>query len=111
MASTNPARPERSAVPESLFSRLIIGPVIFVSFLVSLVLVDRETYSSIFGKGQPGGGYYHSHQRKLAKTEMDEAFQKRSKVLAGMCLLSGLAVGVIMWGLSIAWHALKQRQV
>ena len=110
MASANTARPEGSAVPESLFSRLIIGPVIFVSFLVSLVLVDRKTYSSIFGTGHGGGGYYHSHQRKLAKSEMDEAFQNRSKVLAGFCLLSGIAVAVIMWGLSIAWYAFRHAQ-
>lgn len=104
------AKPEGPAVPESLFSRLVIGPVVFVSFLISLLLVERKTYSSIFATGQNSNGYYHSHQRKLAKTDMDEAFQKRSTVLAGMCLLSGVAVAIAMWGISIAWYALRHTQ-
>lgn len=108
MPSAKSANPEGAAITESLFSKLIVGPVLFVSFLVSLLLVDRKTYSSIFGGSHDSHGYYHSHQRKLAKSEMDQAFEQRSKVVAGMCMLSGIAVAIVMWGISIGWHALRR---
>ena len=109
MASTKPSHADGAPIPESLFSRLIIGPVLFVSFLVSLLMVDRKTYSTIFGAGHKDShGYYHSHQRKLARTEMDEAFQQRSKVIAGMCMLSGIVLAIVMWAISLAWWYLRQ---
>lgn len=108
MSSRKPPTPEGAAITESLFSRLIVGPVLFVSFLLSLLLVDRKTYSSIFGGSYDSHGYYHSHQRKLAKSEMDQAYQQRSRVIAGMCMLSGIAVAIMMWGIAIGWHALSR---
>jgi hypothetical protein len=103
MTPTKSSTAESGPVAESLFSRLIVGPVLFVSFLVSLLLVDRKTYSSIFGAGHNNHEYYHSHQRKLAKSEMDEAFQKRSHVIAGLCMLSGIVVAVLLWAVSSVW--------
>lgn len=93
-----------AAAPESLFSRVIVGPVIFISFLISLLLVDRKIYASIFGPDHHDDhGYYHSHQRKLAKSEMDQAFQQRNRVIAGMCMASGVVVAVAMWAISAGW--------
>jgi hypothetical protein len=86
---------------ESLFSRLIVGPILFISFLLSLLLVDRKTSTSIFGAGHSSHEHYHSHQRKLARSEMDEAFQRRSRVIAGMCMVSGILVAVVLWAVSV----------
>ncbi|KPI45385.1 uncharacterized protein AB675_568 [Cyphellophora attinorum] len=98
-----------TASPESLISRLIIGPVLFISFLVSLFLVDKKIYTSIFGSDSKQGGYYHSHQRKLAKSEMDQAFQQKNRVIAGLCMASGVAVAVVLWGIGAAWMYLGRR--
>jgi hypothetical protein len=90
---------------EPLWNRLIIAPVLFISFLVSLVLIDRQTYGSVFGKAGSKDGYYHSHQRKLAKREMDNAFQIRSKVIAGMVMLSAVTLALFIWALESIWKA------
>ncbi len=105
---------------ESLLSRTILAPVLFLSFIISLLIVDRRTSSSILSprsspRGSPPGSpqaeeknehsYYHSHQRKLAKNAMDEAFAIRGKVIVGMCVLAGIgfvgtvALGVKVWSL------------
>lgn len=89
--------PETTA-SEPLFTRLILGPVLFVSFLVSLFLIDRQSYSRIFTRSGSEDGYYHSHQRKLAKREMDDAFQLRGKVIAAMCMAGALSLALFVWG-------------
>jgi len=95
---------EANPVVESLFSRVIIAPVLFISFLVSLVVIDRQTSGTVFGKSGGKDGYYHSHQRKLAKREMDSAYQMRSKVIAGMALLSAVMLAVCAWTLEVTWN-------
>ena len=91
-------------VAESLFGRLVVAPFLFVSFLISLVLIDRQTSGTVFGKPAGKSDYYHSHQRKLAKREMDNAFQMRSKVLAGMVVLVAVAVAIFAWSLESIWR-------
>ncbi|KAJ9604969.1 hypothetical protein H2200_010358 [Cladophialophora chaetospira] len=97
--------PTSAAAPiaESAFSRLIVAPVLFVSFLVSLVLIDRQTYGTVFGRSGSKDGYYHSHQKKLAKQEMDDAFQMRKKVIAAMVLLSAVVLALSAWTVESMW--------
>ena len=103
-AATHIDRAAATIAPESLISRLIIGPVLFVSFLVSLLLVDRKIYTSIFGSDHyDSHGHYHSHQRKLAKSEMDQAFQQRYRVIAGLCVAAGVFVALSLWVVSMGW--------
>jgi len=99
--------PETSPITESLLSRLIVAPVLFISFLVSLVLIDRQTSGSVFGKSGSKDGYYHSHQRKLAKRDMDGAFQMRSKVIALMVVLSAVALALFAWTMDSIWNLLR----
>lgn len=94
---------------EPLFTRLIVAPVLFVSFLLSLFFIDRKTYGGIFGGSGNKDGYYHSHQRKLAKQEVDDAFQMRRKVIAAMCLLGAVSLAIVAWGIEAAWTVLRVR--
>jgi hypothetical protein len=94
-------------VAEPLLIRLIVAPVLFVSFLVSLFLVDRQNYDSIFGRSGNKDGYYHSHQRKLAKREMDQAFVVRKRVIAAVCVLSMISFAVVAWGIESVWTGWK----
>jgi len=96
-------------VPEPLLSRLVVAPVLFVSFLISLFLIDRKHYGSIFASSGSKDGYYHSHQRKLAKQEMDDAFQMRRKVIALMMMLSAVALAVVAWAVEALWRGLRAR--
>lgn len=109
MPSDKPAVSETIPVRDPLFIRLIIAPVLFVSFLVSLFLIDRQIYGSIFGRSSNKDGYYHSHQRKLAKREMDEAFQMRRKVIAAMCIASAVSLALVAWGIESLWAVWRVR--
>lgn len=102
MAASGPAT-------ESLINRIILGPILFVSFLIALVVVDRQTSGSIFGKTGSKDGYYHSHQRKLAKRDMDDAFQIRPKVIAALCLLSVVSLAFVVWGIESIWAVWRVR--
>ncbi|KIX93878.1 uncharacterized protein Z520_10503 [Fonsecaea multimorphosa CBS 102226] len=106
---SGPLPSDSAPITESLLSRLIVAPVLFVSFLISLFLIDRQTYGSIFGRSGSQDGYYHSHQRKLAKREMDDAFQMRSKVIAAMVLLSAVSLALLAWILESTWNVWRFR--
>jgi hypothetical protein len=112
--TTMPAKAATTTVPEefireSLLSRLIVVPVLCVSFLISLFFIDRRTSSGIFGQSNNQNAYYHSHQRKLAKQEIDDAFQVRRKVILAMCLLSAMSWVVVAWGIESVWNVWKVR--
>ncbi|EXJ79205.1 hypothetical protein A1O3_08706 [Capronia epimyces CBS 606.96] len=109
MPSNKPATSDSIPIPEPLLTRLIIAPVLFVSFLVSLFLIDRQTYGSIFGRSSSKDGYYHSHQRKLAKREMDDAFQLRRKVIAAICIVSAVSLAFVAWGIESVWTVWRVR--
>ena len=112
---------------ESFLSRTIFAPILFISFLISLVIVDRTTSAKVFRHGNRRNGspnssrpsssqsnkstqergkedYYRSHQKKLMRSEANDAFAMRHKVIAAMmvCLALGLMVlawsGVKVWG-------------
>ncbi|KIX07078.1 uncharacterized protein Z518_05055 [Rhinocladiella mackenziei CBS 650.93] len=104
-----PAISESAPAAESLFSRLLVAPILFVSFLISLFLIDRHNYSGIFARSGSKDGYYHSHQRKLAKQEMDEAFRMRRKVIAAMCMLTAVSLAFIAWGIESVWTLWRVR--
>ncbi|OAP62192.1 hypothetical protein AYL99_04395 [Fonsecaea erecta] len=106
---SSPLHSDAPPVPESLLSRVIVAPVLFISFLISLFLIDRQTYGGIFARSGSQDGYYHSHQRKLAKREMDDAFQMRSKVIAAMVLLSAISLALLAWILESAWKVWRYR--
>jgi hypothetical protein len=113
-------------------------PIIFISFVVSLSLIDmrhsaqrshyhadshetrmptwlhriiyryqRYRYVPVDENGKPvgkpvgdGKEYYHSHQRKLMRMEVAEAFEIRNSVVIALGLVSlGVLWGV--WRLSI----------
>ncbi|RMD44240.1 hypothetical protein DV735_g868, partial [Chaetothyriales sp. CBS 134920] len=97
--------------PESAFSRFVVAPVVFVTFLFSLALIDRRAAERIFGKEQHSKqhGYYHSHQKKLGKQEMADAFQIQRRVIVLFCLLSGLTVWVAVFAANRLWHLVFRR--
>ena len=107
--STKPTSSTSSAETESILSRTLLGPVLFVSFIVSLFFVDQQTSAGIFessartGLGRKQEHYYHSHQRKLAKREFDDAFALRNRVIAAMCVAGGLGLAGLGWCLSKVW--------
>ncbi|OAL33622.1 hypothetical protein AYO20_07129 [Fonsecaea nubica] len=106
---SGPLLSDSAPVAEPLLSRLIVAPVLFISFLISLFLIDRQTYGSIFARSGSRDGYYHSHQRKLAKREMDDAFQMRSKVIAGMFIFSAVTLALLAWTLESVWKGWRYR--
>jgi hypothetical protein len=101
----------------SLLSRTIFAPILFLSFLFSLLIIDRQTSSSVLSPvgvapanaKEAGSGdattpaYSHSHQRKLVKQDIAQAFAMHTKVAAAMCVFGGLVfVGTAWLGLQ-AW--------
>lgn len=96
-------------LPEPLLIRLVVAPVLFVSFLISLVLVDRKHFGSILANSESKDGYYHSHQRKIAKRNMDDAFQIRRKVIALMFMFSAMALAVVAWAFESLWRGWRAR--
>lgn len=109
MSSKKGSALEATPVAESLLSRLIVAPVLFISFLVSLLLIDRKTYGGIFGSSGSSDGHYHSHQRKLAKREMDDAFHLRNKIIAGMAIFGAVSLALFAWCMESLWKAWRGR--
>jgi hypothetical protein len=107
--STKPASSTSSPEAESIISRTILGPVLFVSFIVSLFVVDKQTAAGILEsntrKDSKHGHehYYHSYQRKLAKREFDDAFALRKRVIAAMCVAGVVGLTGLGWFLTKAW--------
>jgi hypothetical protein len=107
MTKPAPSAPEPEA--GSVISRTFLVPVLFVSFLVSLFFVDKQTSAGVFASNDRTDSehkhehYYHSHQRKLAKKDLDDAFVLRKRVIAAMCLAGGIALAGLWWCLTKAW--------
>ena len=95
------------AIEESLFSRLIIAPVLFVSFLISLFFIDRSTFGGVFGRKADKDTYYHSHQKKLAKHDLDEAFRMKNRVIAGFVVVSAVGLALAGWAVEKGWLFLR----
>lgn len=114
--STKPGPSASGSEADSIISRTLLGPILFVSFIFSLFVVDRQTSAEIFASNtrtdtnHAHEHYYHSHQRKLAKKEFDEAFRLRKRVIAAMCIGSGIALAGLVWCLTKAWAILGYRQ-
>jgi hypothetical protein len=93
---------------ESAFSRLIVAPVLFVSFLLSLFIIDRETVGGVFGRSAGKNTYYHSHQRKLAKYDVDEAFRRKNRVIAAMIVSGAVGLALTGWAVQkVYWSLMK----
>jgi hypothetical protein len=107
--STKPASSASTPEAESIISRTLLGPLLFVSFIVSLFFVDKQTSAGIFESNDRIDSnhghehYYHSHQRKLAKKEFDDAFVLRKRVIAAMCIAGGIGLAGLGWCLTKAW--------
>jgi mannitol-specific phosphotransferase system IIBC component len=105
--STKPVSSTSSPEAESIISRTLLGPVLFVSFIVSLFFVDQQTSAEIFESNartdtkHEHEHYYHSHQ--LAKKEFDDAFALRKRVIAAMCVAGGISLAGLGWFLTKAW--------
>ena len=88
--STKPAPSAPGPEAGSVISRTFLVPILFVSFLVSLFFVDKKTSAGVFASNDRTDSqhkhehYYHSHQRQLAKKELDDAFVLRKRVIAAM---------------------------
>jgi len=110
--STKTSKPATEAT-ESLITRTVLAPVLFISFLFSLFLIDRKTSAEIFSSSDTSGErksstssdhYYHTNQRRLAKEEIDRAFALRRRVIAAMCVLSAVGLAVAAWCVIKAWE-------
>lgn len=77
-------------------------PLLFISFLISLFLIDRQTYSKILSGHSALDDYYHSHKRKLGKHEVEEAFHLRNRVLGVILVSGGFGLAVLGWSGSLA---------
>lgn len=91
---------------ESLVSRIFVAPVLFISFVISLFLIDRQTYAKVLNGHDSKNDYYHSNQRKMAKQEMNDAFHLRNRVIAAILVICGLGLALLSWTGSKAYHAL-----
>jgi len=88
-ASSSPAPDPEESNEDKKSSRLafVLTPILFLSFIVSLILVDNRTRSSIHPPTTPcdnncdSRDYYHSRQRKIAKLELMDAFEMRDWLL------------------------------
>jgi len=105
-----PALASTSSPPpgDSFYTRLVLTPLLAVSFILSLVLIDRKTNAAIHNHhhADPCGKdceYYHSHQRKLAKQEMDDAFKLRGRIIAALVTVTGLGLVTAGWGAVKGW--------
>jgi hypothetical protein len=102
---TTPSSPSEA----SLFARLILAPILFISFILSFFFIDKQTVSEIFGGKPEKDAYYHSHQRKLAKTEMDAAWSRKNRVIAVLCVGSAVGLALVAWVGLKAWEFLLRR--
>lgn len=88
-ASSTPAPDSQESAEDKSSSRLsfVLTPILFLSFIVSLILVDNRTRSSIHPPTTPcddncdNQDYYHSRQRNIAKLELLDAFEMRDWLL------------------------------
>jgi hypothetical protein len=114
--STKPASSASGPEAESIISRALLGPVLFVSFIFSLFFVDKQTSAGIFESNVRTDSihehehYYHSHQRKLARKEFDDAFALRKRVIAAMCIAGGIGLAGLGWCLTKVWAVYGYRQ-
>lgn len=124
-ATTSSPTPTETAPPsESLISRVVFAPLLFISFLISLVIVDHDASTSVLGTSSSPSGkngstssrsnekkYYHSHQRKLARREVGDAFDMRNKVLVGLCIGMGIAIAGMAWFVNRVWEGWAKEQL
>ncbi len=96
-----------STIQESIFARLVVAPVLFVSFLISLFFIDRQTITGVFKRKADKDVYYHSHQKKLAKHDLDEAYSKSNRVVLAMCISSAIGLALTGWVVSKAYWYFK----
>lgn len=80
-----------------MFSRIIMTPLLFISFLISLFLIDKQTYSTVLSGHPHSDEHYHSNQRKMAKQELEDAFHMRNRVLGVIFVLGGFGLAVLGW--------------
>lgn len=109
--ATKRAKSTTEAASESFFSRTLLAPILFISFLFSLLWIDRKTSAEIFThetKSERRKGseskYYHSNQRHLAKREFDEAFAYQGNVVAMICVASAVVLAGGSWVVWRLWQ-------
>ncbi|MCJ1258370.1 hypothetical protein MMC24_006203 [Lignoscripta atroalba] len=124
-SSTSPSpSPSSRDSPDSLLSRLVFTPLLFISFLLSLLLIDNRNHNSvtrhhsppnespasilgwIFGlrwknrdnnKGHQEAWFWRAKHRRMARMEFSEAFEIRKLVLVGLVLGAVVSCMVGMW--------------
>ena len=103
-AHRSSSQPDITLPTESAFSRLIAGPVLFVSFLISLAFIDKNNSNRVFGHSAEKGEHYHSHQRKLGKQEINDAFQQKNKVILLFLFVGGVGLAIAGWTTVMFWE-------
>ncbi|ATY63220.1 hypothetical protein CCM_06677 [Cordyceps militaris CM01] len=113
------------------YCRIVMTPINFVSFLVSLVLVDihytrrrlhthaespsrlpswlhdllyrRHPYEDLRGQSSEihEPWYYHSKQKKLMRMEAEDAFRLRGTVLVGLAVALAAGTAAALYSLKI----------
>ena len=112
MSTKSPTPSSAEAAAESYLVRTLFVPILFVSFLFSLLWVDRGTSTEVFSHDDPKSNarkgsetkYYHSHQRKLAKKEFDDAFAYQGRVVAMLCIGGAFVLVGASWAIWRFWQ-------
>jgi hypothetical protein len=110
MSTTTTSKSE--AASDSFLARTLFAPILFLSFLFSLLWIDRKTSAEIFTHDEPklksrkksDPQHYHSHQRHLAKRELEDAFAYQGKVVILLCVGSAVALVVASWSVWRFWQ-------
>ncbi|KAL9116527.1 MAG: hypothetical protein Q9187_006947 [Circinaria calcarea] len=77
-----------SPPPDSLLTRLFFNPLLFASFLFSLLLVDTRNHNSLNytqGKSEESW-FWRAKHRKMARMEIGRALEMRKWVVMGMVI-------------------------
>jgi len=110
MSPTTTSKPE--AASDSFLARTLFAPILFLSFLFSLLWIDRKTSAEIFTHDEPklksrkksDSQHYHSHQRHLATRELEDAFAYQGKVIVLLCVGSAVVLVGASWFVWRFWQ-------
>lgn len=107
-----PGTSTAQAASDSFLARTFFAPILFISFLFSLLWIDRKTSAEIFTHNDPTlktrkksePQHYHSNQRHLAKREFEDAFTSQNKVIVLLCVGSAFVVVGGSWAVWRFWQ-------
>ncbi|MCJ1371745.1 hypothetical protein MMC20_002964 [Loxospora ochrophaea] len=121
LQSSQPSHADDDASPtsDSLLTRLILTPLLFTSFLLSLFLIDKRTHASYrhlhtsppsSNSAEKEEWVLRAKHRKMMRMETSDAFALRKWVMGVLVLglgagaLGMVVVGVWGWGYLGGWR-------